>query len=354
MTLGSAASVFARMRSTAGIAVAKVLLSACLQEASPASDDAELTQPRDAGFESHPDAAVDLALPDVGFLSPCTDAELPATNIEARLELYQQSSGDVAGYLSARWRENLWIEPTANTLGCAASCRVARFASAGDAGVGVSDGGPPGLALLAMTGTVTIEGAGSNVIILTTTNPFFLDHNAQGIEGGERLVASAAGTPGGLSAFEAAWDAPAAARLDEPAPGRGLDSVDPFSDLNFTWIPSSPGEGSFVFSMSAQRTDEISGFFEGAYASCRFPVGSGRGVIPAVVLRTLSDYSSDQSVAVGAQVSNSTTIEVEGHRILFRADISILSNRLNLGGPDAGVSEARDAGPIDSALGSDS
>lgn len=355
MRMGEVGSVLLRKCAMAGIAFGNVLLSACLQEASLATDTAELTEPRrDSGLQTDTDAAVDFAVPDVGFLSPCMEAEGPATNIEAQLEIYQQSSGDVAEYLSARWRENLWIEPSANTLGCAASCRVRRSASAGDAGVGASDGGPPELALLSMTGTVTIEGLRATAIILTTTNPSFLQYYARGIEGGEPLVAKATGTPGGLPAFEAAWGAPAGARLDEPAPGRGLVSVDPLSDLSFTWTPSSPGEGTLFLSIFSQRTDEISGLFEGAGATCSFPVRSGRGVIPAVVLRTLGDYSSDYSVGVAAQVGTSTTVEIEGHRIRFEAHISIAQGRFELREPDAGVDEARDAGPIDSALGADS
>lgn len=318
MRVGSTASAVLRLRSMVGVAVAHVLVSACSQRA----------------------------------LSPCTESEDPAMNIEARLDVYQQSSGSVAGYLSVSWRENLWIEPSANILGCAASCRVARFASAG--GVGAGDGAPPQPAILARTGTVTIEGLRSTAINLTTDNPSFLEYGARGIEGGEPLVARATGTPGGLPSFEAAWDAPAGARLDEPAPGRELRSVDPFSDLNFTWTTSTLGDGTLFLSMTAQTTDEISGLYEGAYATCSFPVRSGRGVVPAEVLRTLSHYTSDQTLAVSAGVSNSTTLEVEGHHIQFSAGISIAGGRLELREPDAAVDEARDAGPIDSALGGDS
>jgi hypothetical protein len=77
-------------------------------------------------------------------------------------------------------------------------------------------------------------------------------------------------------------------------------------------------------------------------------------VVPAEVLRTLVHYTSDQTVAVRAGVSNSTTLEIDGHMIRFSAGINIAGGRLELLQPDAGVDEPRDAGPIDSALGADS
>lgn len=54
----------------AGIAIANLFLSACLQEVSRAPDDAELTEPQDAGFQADADAVVDLPSRDVGSLSP--------------------------------------------------------------------------------------------------------------------------------------------------------------------------------------------------------------------------------------------------------------------------------------------
>lgn len=291
--------------------------------------------------------------PDAQVLRPCTAAVEPETSIEARLGVFQYSASGPE-YFNASWREDLAEQsvPDAGSLGCIDTCRIESLGFGGDGGV--RDGGSPSLALLAMAGTVTIEGVGAGAIVLTASTPFFLQQDARGIEGGEHVVARGTGTPGGLSAFEAQWSAPAQVAIEEPLLGREAASVDPSMDLNVVWTPSPAGEGTLILTIyGSVSRDEIWGS-RGAAATCRFPARSGQAVIPGAVLRAFADYSRDQVLSVSAEVVDSIRMEVDGHPILFVTDISIAWGRFDIGEPDAGVVDVRDAGPFDSALGRDS